>query len=644
MAKIGGWWAIALMAGVLVACSGGEITEAGSGQGGQGGTGGSTPQDAGLEAGDAGVDPDAGFLDANPPVCGDGTYATASGTCAPCSGACDAGKYQSAACTADADRVCSVCSGACGDGSFESAACTAAADRVCKTCSKPCDVGSFESVLCTPTSDRVCTACTALTGCASVTCTTASDASCTSCADGYTASAGACIKLPTEQAYLKAPNAEAGDLYGNAVALSGDSIVVGAVAEASGVMAITNGPGASSDNTSAGAGAAYVLRRTGTTWTEEAYLKPNDTAAGDHFGSSVAIAGDTAVVGAPVQAGQGAVYVFVRTGSTWAQQAVLKASNADTSDGFGHSVSIAGDTVVVGAPAEASNQTTITNGTTASSDNSAPLAGAVYVFKRTNTTWAQQAYLKASDAAAGQFFGLSVSIDADTVAVGASGVSNQTGAAYVFVRNAGVWSQQSVLNASSSDPGDNFGVSVGVSGDTVVVGANGESSQDKTVTNGTSASTDNSLVGAGAAYVFHRAGTTWSQEAFLKAANSDTYDNFGYRVAIAGDAIVVAANSEDSSQTTCSGGSMPPFDNDASGSGAAYLFTRSASTWVEMAYLKAANAGANDAFGSAVGLTSDTIVVGASSEASNQTTVTNGPTASTDDSAAAAGAVYVLAR
>ena len=273
-----------------------------------------------------------------------------------------------------------------------------------------------------------------------------------------------------------------------------------------------------------------------------------------------------------------------------AHQAYLKAPNADMGDFFGSRVAISGDTLVVGVNGEASNQTTITNGPTASADNSAPIAGAVYVFTRSGTAWSQQAYLKAPNAEAG----------------------------------------------------DAFGSSVAISGDTLVVGATGEDSNQTTITNGTTASTDNSAIGAGAAYVFTRSGTTWSQQAYLKAPNAEINDQFGIVVAISGDTVVVGALQESSNQTTITNGTTASTDNSAIGAGAAYVFTRSGTTWSQQAYLKASNAEANDQFGLTVAISGETIVVGARGEDSNQTTITNGATASADNTASDAGAVYVF--
>ncbi len=483
----------------------------------------------------------------------------------------------------------------------------------------------------------------------------------------------------SQQAYLKASNAEAGDNFGTSVAISGNTMVVGTVGEDSNQTTVTNGSTASSDNSAPGAGAAYVFVRSGSTWTQQAYLKASNAEAQDFFGTSVTISGDTIVVGASEESSNqttitngstasadnsasaaGAAYVFVRSGSSWSQQAYLKAANAESGDNFGISVAISGDTLVVGAEAEASNQTTITNGSSASADNSASGAGAAYVFTRSGSSWSQQAYLKAPNAEADDLFGHSVAISGDTIVVGApEEASNQTtitngstasadnsaseaGAAYVFVRSGTSWSQQAYLKAPNTNGDDNFGGSVAISGDTIVVGADNEDSPQTTITNGSTASADNSVSGVGAAYVFVRSGASWSQQAYLKASNAEAGDNFGYSVAISGDSIVVGAHQEDSNQTTITNGSSASSDNSVALAGAAYAFVRSGSSWSQQAYLKAPNAGASDFFGASVAISGDTIVVGAYQEDSNQTTITNGSTASSDNFAFIAGAAYVF--
>ncbi|MFN0010962.1 MAG: FG-GAP repeat protein, partial [Phycisphaerales bacterium] len=402
---------------------------------------------------------------------------------------------------------------------------------------------------------------------------------------------------------------------------------------------------------------------------QQAYLKASNTGGADNFGYSVAVSGDTVVVGANGEdsnatgvngdqasnsaADSGAAYVFVRPsgGSTWTQQAYLKASNTGGADNFGYSVAVSGDTVVVGANGEDSNASGV-NGDPV--NNNAINSGAAYVFVRNAGAWTQEAYLKASNTGAGDQVGESLAVSGDTVVVGAIGESSNTagvngnqadnsapgsGAAYVFVRSAGTWTQQAYLKASNpgaGEGGDWFGWSSAVSGDTVVVGAWREDS-NATGVNGNQA--DNSALSSGAAYVFARppGGTTWTQQAYLKASNTDADDRFGTSVAVSVDTIVIGADREDSNAT---GVNANEADNSASRSGAAYVFARPPgdTAWTQQAYLKASNTGAGDRFGWSVAASGDTIVVGAVLEASNATGV-NGNQA---DNSASAGAAYVF--
>ena len=413
-----------------------------------------------------------------------------------------------------------------------------------------------------------------------------------------------------EEALLRASNTGAYDYFGFSAAISGDTLVVGAPGEASNATGVN---GNQSDNSYASSGAVYVFVRSSGTWTQQAYLKSSNTGKEGNFGFSVAISGDTVVVGASGEvSNSGAGYVFVRTSGTWSQQAYLQASNRDKSDYFGNSVAIDGDTVVVGAWGEDSNSTGV-NGT--QGDNSGfGDSGAAYVFVRSSGTWTQQAYLKASNTGKDGNFGFSVAISGDTVVVGASGEASYAGAGYVFVRTSGIWSQQALLKASNpsadyyfgssvaisgdtvvvgavyesygffqsgaayvfvrtsgkwsqqaylkaSNPGydDNFGYSVAISGDTVVVGAYQEAS-NATGVNGNQS--DNSYAGAGAAYVFVRSSGTWTQQAYLKASTFDVAQ-FGFSVAISGETMVVGQR----------WGSTPIIPNYLPLSGVAYVFT-----------------------------------------------------------------------
>jgi hypothetical protein len=231
------------------------------------------------------------------------------------------------------------------------------------------------------------------------------------------------------------------------VSISGDTIVVGAEQEDSSATGV-NGE---NNNNALQAGAAYVFVRDGTSWSQQAYLKASNTQAGDQFGWSVSISEDTIVVGAPYEdskfrtdqnnhdaPGAGAAYVFVRNGNSWRQQDYLKASNPDSGDLFGCSVSISGNTIVVGAEREDSMATGVNHWDTG---NSATDSGAAYVFVRNGITWTQQAYIKPSDTIVRLYFGNPLCISGDTFVVGAQEYEN-SGAAYVFVRNDTTWSQQ----------------------------------------------------------------------------------------------------------------------------------------------------------------------------------------------------------
>ncbi len=441
--------------------------------------------------------------------------------------------------------------------------------------------------------------------------------------------------LFTQTAYLKASNTEAGDLFGCSVAIDGDTAVVGARDE---------------DGLNSNAGAAYVFKLTGGTWSEQAYLKASNAEVDNRFGWSVAIHGDSIVVGAPGENGSGtaagAAYVFVRSSNTWSQQAYLKAANADSGDRFGTSVSISGNTLIVGAPIEASNSTSIN---TSATNNSAPSAGAAYIFTRTGTNWTQQAYLKSENSEANDRFGNAVAISGDTAAVGADGEdgsatgSNGTvdngksgsGAAYVFVRSGSNWTQQAYVKASNTDASDGFGGAVALDGDTLAVGAIFESSNAVDVGGDDSI---NSLAtpASGAAYVFTRSGTDWSQQAYVKASNPGDGDHFGTSLSISGDVLIVGSLDESSNAAGVNGNAA---NDDALSSGAAFVYLRDGITWTRQAYLKASNTEAFDYFGKSVAVSGATFIVGAFNEQSSATGVNGNEGNNTADDA---GAAYVF--
>jgi hypothetical protein len=459
----------------------------------------------------------------------------------------------------------------------------------------------------------------------------------------------------TQTGYLKASNSEASDHFGcggviqghtgQGVALSadGNTMAVGAPHEAGGSAGVN---GNQRDNSVFDAGAVYVFTRAGNGWTQQAYLKASNPRSSAEFGHAVALSadGNTLVVSAYWEPSNakgiggdqkdesiqqaGAVYVFTRRGTTWTQQAYVKASNtgeAGTADSFGEgdqfgfslALSADGNTIAVGALTEDGAGPGI-NGNQA--DNSAMSAGAVYVFTRTGTTWTQQAYLKSANIDAGDLFGISVALAADgsTLAVGAfdedgsaRGVNgmpdnraNGSGAAYVFTRAGGAWTQQAYVKASNGEPQDSFGVHVALNDDgtTLLVGTLDEDCTASGPTPPTACGSDwKEDLSMGAAYVFVRAGTTWSQQAFLKASNTSPNDWFGSRVALSGDGnlAVIAASLEDGAAKGVNGRQDT---KTASEAGAIYVFRRTGTSWAQMAYVKGANTEAFDEFGSSIAI------------------------------------------
>ncbi|HTG45701.1 MAG TPA: choice-of-anchor D domain-containing protein, partial [Verrucomicrobiae bacterium] len=451
-----------------------------------------------------------------------------------------------------------------------------------------------------------------------------------------------------QEAYLKAFNTAANDHFGSAVAISGDTLVIGAPQESN--HNLPNGPSL------ANSGAAYVFSRVGTTWAQQAYLKAFNADAQDRFGATVAISGDTIVIGAPSEdsngtgigtfveganndaADSGAAYIYIRQGTNWILQAYIKASNTGTLDHFGESVAVDGEKVVIGASGEDSNAVGV-NGTGTNSNGFAN-SGAAYVFARTGNGWSQEAYLKAplSRQKVGYNFGRSVSIWENLIVIGAPGEASdalgvdgdqiserapQSGAAYIFAYRNGLWSHDAYLKASNTQPEARFGYSVGVSSNRVVVGSPSEKSPARGV-NDYAHQNDTSALTAGAAYVFSRNATGWTQQAYLKASNTDPFDGFGGAVSISGDTVVVGADGEDSNATGINGDEQ---NTQGSNSGAAYVFIYTGFSWVQKAYLKASNneplglGAMNDFFGAAVAVSQGTIVAGALSEDSQLTGV-----------------------
>lgn len=419
----------------------------------------------------------------------------------------------------------------------------------------------------------------------------------------------------SQQAYIKAPNPDAGDEFGRRAVLSqdGDTLVIAAHKEDS---AATTIDGNGSDDSAADAGAVYVYARSGAVWTLQAYLKAANGEAGDNFGYDLAVSadGNTVAVGAigedsnataPINddpgnvagadnsnAGSGAVYVFTRSAGVWTQKAYVKAANNGAGDSFGYAVALSDDggTLAAGAVWEDS----AAGGIDAVADEAASDAGAVYVYSLDGAAdWAAEAYIKAAVTDAGDGFGHAVALSGtgDTLAVGANGEDSNAitvdgdatndaalnaGATYVFARNVGVWTQQAYVKAPNSQAGDSFGDTLDLSnaGDTLAVGAAnnvGPGGEDSAATGIDGSQADNSAADSGAVYVFARAAALWSPSRYVKASNTDAADAFGAALSLADDGrlLAVGAHGESSAAAGVSGDQT---DDSAGVSGAAYLY------------------------------------------------------------------------
>jgi hypothetical protein len=388
-----------------------------------------------------------------------------------------------------------------------------------------------------------------------------------------------------------------GDFFGNQVAINGD-------------YAIVNARGEDEDevggNTLNGAGAAYIFKKNGTNWAQEAKIVALDRAVGDAFSYAVAIYGDYAVIGAPYEdddinnsnplADAGSVYIFKRDGVNWIQEAKLVANDRGIGDLFGISVSIFGDYVVVGSLLDDENEL----GT-----NTALNSGSAYIFKRNGTSWSQEAKIVANDRVAGPRFGTSVSISGDYVIVGAflenrdaAGLNSlgSAGAAYIFKRNGTNWVQEAKIVASDRANSDSFGNSVSISGDYIAVGAWGNDFDGLGIGS-------NLALNAGAAYIFKRNAASWVQEKKIVASDRAASDFFGRSIAISGDLVIVGAYLEDEDATS---------SNTLSNAGSVYIYKRTLTNWTQSTKIVASDRAIDDSFGFGLAIDGNTIIAGSS--------------------------------
>ncbi len=481
------------------------------------------------------------------------------------------------------------------------------------------------------------------------------------------------LLVPAMQgAYVKASNTAKDALFGTSVAISrdGSTLAIGASGESSFSQGINGNQG---DTTAKGAGAVYIFVHSSLDWKQQAYVKASNTRANATFGSSVALSdnGDTLIVGASGEASAtkgiggnqsdnsaqqaGAAYVFTRSGTTWSQDAYVKASNTRPNALFGETVTVSGDgaTFAVSSYAESSGSAGI-NGN--QNDTSQSYSGAVYVFQRSGGSWVQQAYIKASNPRANAGFGyaLALSGDGTTLGVGAyaepsaaNGINgNQSdtsapssGAAYIYTRNGGSWGQQAYVKASNTRTNAIFGYSIALStnGNTLAVGAYGEASGARGV-NGNQNDTSQSY--SGAVYVYARGGNAWTQEAYVKASNTRTSALFGSAVGLSGDGTILAVGSYGESGSSLGVGGDQS-DSSHPSSGAAYVFDKKNGGWSQQTYAKASNSQQQGLFGYVLAMSGDgtQLAVGAYGEPSKATGI-NGD--QVDFSTPNAGAVYLF--
>jgi len=348
------------------------------------------------------------------------------------------------------------------------------------------------------------------------------------------------------------------DFFGQSVSISGDTAVIGA---------------ADDDDNGDSSGSAYVFRLDGSQWTQEAKLLAGDADEWDQFGSSVYIDGDTAVIGASSSSdngyGTGSAYVFRFVDGQWIEEAKLLASDAQSGDNFGNSVSISGETAVIGARGD---------------DDNGSNSGSAYVFRFDGKQWIEEAKFLPADGDTYDRFGSSVSIDGDTAMIGAWGNDDNgssSGSVYVFHFDGSQWTQEAKILANDAEESDYFGSSVSIDGDTAVIGAKFSSDYGW---------------GTGSAYVFRFVDGQWTQEAKLLAGDAaQGSERFGVSVSISGNTAVIG--------TSCS--------NDyGSCSGSAYVFRFDGKQWIEEAKLLASDGEEADQFGHSVSISGNTAVAG----------------------------------
>ncbi|MCP4349586.1 MAG: hypothetical protein GY795_29245, partial [Desulfobacterales bacterium] len=354
----------------------------------------------------------------------------------------------------------------------------------------------------------------------------------------------------TDEVKLTPDDGSQGDNFGNSVSISGDYAVVGA-RKADGLY-----------------GSAYIFKRDETGWNQQTELIAGDAADGDQFGESVCISENYAVVGSSKDDNSsGSAYIFMKDGTSWIRQTKLTANDGSENDLFGHSVSISGNYIAIGAPNDNDNGSS---------------SGSVYIFMKDETSWTQQAKLTPGTGAWYQS-GCSVSVSGDYVIVGVSGDNENgyySGSAYIFKRDGTSWTQQAKLMPSDGHIMSNFGYSVSMSGDYAIVGTFNVNDRF-----------------GGFACIFKRDGTDWNEQTKLTVDEGAAYMNvFGSSVSISGDYAVV--------------GNYKGF-NRGSDSGLAYVFERDGTDWNKKVSLASSDGAEYDSFGHSVSISGNYAIIGA---------------------------------
>lgn len=360
---------------------------------------------------------------------------------------------------------------------------------------------------------------------------------------------------PIETQKLLASDGLPGDFVGVSVSISGDAAIAGAVGD---------------DDQGVNSGSAYIFEQAGNVWAQTAKLMASDGVANDYFGQSVGISGHVAIVGAyrndDLGPDSGSAYVFEKVAGVWTEVAKFTPADGAADDWFGYSVAASGSTAFVGARYD---------------DDRGANSGSVYVFEKVGGVWGQVAKLTASDGAAGDHFGVTVSLAADRAIVGAVGDGSFSGSAYVFDKVGGAWTQSAKLTAADGAADDWFGISVSLRGDVAVVGAYYD---------------DDRGADSGSAYVFEKSGAVWTQAAKLTASDGTAADYFGTSAAVSGDIVVVGAFG----------------DGDRGAiSGSVYVFKKVGGAWTQAAKILASDGAAGDWFGISASLYGDIAFIGA---------------------------------